>query len=56
MTVVLGAIGFFAIPDSPNDPNPLAKWLSKEQAQLADKRLDQYGRSKPGKITLQSAK
>ncbi|KAK4209210.1 major facilitator superfamily domain-containing protein [Rhypophila decipiens] len=56
MTVVLGVIGFFAIPDSPNDPNPLAKWLSKDQAQLANKRLDQYGRARPGKITLASAK
>ncbi|KAK3318729.1 major facilitator superfamily transporter [Apodospora peruviana] len=56
MTVVLGALGFFMLPDSPHSPNPLAKWLSKEQAQLADERLTRHGRVRPGKITWKSAR
>lgn len=56
MTIFLGALGFFALPDSPHDPNPLAKWLSKDQAKLATDRLDRLGRAKPGKITWKTAK
>jgi len=56
MTVVLGSLGFFCLSDSPHDPNPLAKWLPKDQAKIATDRLNRHGRAKPGKITWKTAK
>ncbi|KAH7141478.1 major facilitator superfamily domain-containing protein [Dactylonectria estremocensis] len=52
MTVVLGFFGFVMIPDTPNQPNPWAKWwFSADHARIAMERLDRHGRAEAKKIT-----
>ncbi|KAI1805099.1 putative allantoate permease [Daldinia bambusicola] len=56
MTVVVGALGFFLLPDLPNRVNPRAFWFKKEHAKLAMERLERYGRAEPKKMTWAGAK
>ncbi|ORY57753.1 major facilitator superfamily transporter [Pseudomassariella vexata] len=56
MTVVVGALGFFLLPDTPNNVNPRAFWFKEGHAQLAMERLERNGRAEPKKITWESAK
>ncbi|KAL3301351.1 major facilitator superfamily transporter [Colletotrichum asianum] len=51
MTVVVGAMGFFLLPDTPNNPNPRAFWFKKGHAQLAMERLERHGKAEPKKMT-----
>ncbi|KAK6951640.1 hypothetical protein Daesc_006163 [Daldinia eschscholtzii] len=56
MTVVVGASGFFLLPDLPNDVNPRAFWFKKGHARLAMERLERHGRAEPKKMTWAGAK
>ena len=56
MTVVAGALGFFMLPDVPNDPNPRAFWFTKRDARIAMERLERHGRAEPKKMTWAGAK
>ncbi|KAK4224025.1 putative transporter [Podospora fimiseda] len=56
MTLLIGAAGFFMIPDYPKLPNPRAFWLSQDHASMATERLDRHGRSDTKRITWASTK
>jgi hypothetical protein len=56
MTLVLGVAGFFMLPDSPSDPNPLAKWFTKRHAEISLERLDRVGRTQPRAISWAAAR
>ncbi|KAK7419051.1 hypothetical protein QQX98_003553 [Neonectria punicea] len=57
MTVVLGFFGFVMLPDTPNRPNPWAKWwFTADHARIAMNRLDRHGRAEAKKITWKAAK
>lgn len=56
MTVVVGFLGFFLLPDLPNNVNPRAFWFKKGHAQLAMERLERHGRAEPKKMTWAAAK
>lgn len=56
MTVVVGVLGFFLLPDLPNRVNPRAFWFKKEHAKLAMERLERHGRAEPKKMTWAGAK
>lgn len=56
MTVVVGMLGFFLLPDVPHDINPRAFWFKKEHAKLALERLDRHGRTSSKKMTWAGAK
>lgn len=56
MTVIVGALGFFLLPDTPNNVNPRAFWFKKGHAQLAMERLERNGRAEPKKITWAGTK
>ena len=56
MTLVIGVAGFFMLPDSPADPNPRAKWFTKEHAALSLERLEKVGRVQPRTINWKSAR
>lgn len=47
MTVPVGLIGYFCIPDFPDAPNSAAKWLSKEDIEFQKRRYDFFGKKKP---------
>ncbi|TDZ18506.1 putative transporter SEO1 [Colletotrichum orbiculare MAFF 240422] len=56
MTVVVGALGFVMLPDTPNNPNPRAFWFKKEDAKLAMERLERHGKAEPKKMTWAAAR
>ncbi|KAI6080824.1 putative allantoate permease [Hypoxylon rubiginosum] len=56
MTVIVGILGFFLLPDLPNNVNPRAFWFKKGHAQLAMERLERHGRAEPKKMTWAGAK
>ncbi|KAF6840162.1 pantothenate transporter [Colletotrichum musicola] len=56
MTVVVGAMGFVLLPDTPNNPNPRAFWFKKEHARLAMERLERHGKAEPKKMTWAAAR
>ncbi|GKT87900.1 major facilitator superfamily transporter [Colletotrichum tofieldiae] len=56
MTVVVGALGFVLLPDTPNNPNPRAFWFKEGHAQLAMERLERHGKAEPKKMTWAAAK
>lgn len=56
MTVVWGILGFFMLPDVPNDPNPRAFWFKKVDAELAMERLARHGRAEPKKLSWAGTK
>ncbi|KAI1637259.1 major facilitator superfamily transporter [Biscogniauxia mediterranea] len=56
MTVVIGFLGFFMLPDLPNRPNPRAFWFKQGHAKLAMDRLERHGRAEPKKMTWAAAK
>jgi len=56
MTVLVGAAGFFMLPDYPNRPNPRAVWLTDEHVSLASERLERHGRAEAKRITWESVK
>lgn len=56
ITLLIGAAGFFMIPDYPNNPNPRAYWLSDEHIAMSAERLDRHGRQDAKKISWESAK
>lgn len=51
ITVVWGVLGFFMIPDLPNNPNPRAFWFKKEHAVMAMERLERHNRAEPKRMT-----
>ncbi|TVY45354.1 Pantothenate transporter [Lachnellula subtilissima] len=51
ITVVWGVLGFFMIPDLPNNPNPRAFWFTKEHAAMAMERLERHNRAEPKRMT-----
>lgn len=51
MTVVAAALGFFMLPDYPNQPNPRAFWFTKQHAEIALERLAAHGRAQPKGVT-----
>ena len=55
MTVVVGALGFVLLPDTPNNVNPRAIWFKKGHAQLAMERLERHGRADLGSMAPGSA-
>ncbi|KAI5202386.1 major facilitator superfamily transporter [Aureobasidium subglaciale] len=56
MTVVWGVLGFFMLPDVPNNPNPRAFWFKKVHAGLAMERLARHGRAEPKKLSWAGTK
>ncbi|KAF5007578.1 hypothetical protein FDECE_6109 [Fusarium decemcellulare] len=57
MTIVLGFFGFVMLPDTPNRPNPWARWWFRENHRsIAIKRLERYGRAEAKKITWAASK
>ncbi|KAH9897487.1 putative allantoate permease [Xylariomycetidae sp. FL2044] len=56
MTVAVGLLGFFLLPDLPNNVNPRAFWFKKGHAQLAMERLERHGRAEPKKMSWAGAK
>ncbi|KAI0602370.1 major facilitator superfamily transporter [Biscogniauxia sp. FL1348] len=56
MTVVIGFLGFFMLPDLPNRPNPRAFWFKEGHAKLAMDRLERHGRAEPKKMSWAAAK
>ncbi|KPM45127.1 hypothetical protein AK830_g1373 [Neonectria ditissima] len=57
MTVVLGFFGFVMLPDTPNRPNPWAKWwFTADHGRIAMERLDRHGRAEAKKFTWSAAK
>ncbi|KAG9659507.1 MFS general substrate transporter, partial [Aureobasidium melanogenum] len=56
MTVVWGVLGFFMLPDVPNDPNPRAFWFKKVDAELAMERLARHVRAEPKKLSWAGTK
>jgi MFS family permease len=56
MTVVWGILGFFMLPDLPNNPNPRAFWFKKVDAELAMERLARHGRAEPKKLSWAGTK
>ncbi|KAK9802424.1 putative Major facilitator superfamily transporter [Seiridium cardinale] len=56
MTVVVGLLGFFLLPDLPNNVNPRAFWFKEGHAKLAMERLDRHGRAEPKRMTWAGAK
>ncbi|KAI0378174.1 putative allantoate permease [Hypomontagnella monticulosa] len=56
MTVAVGALGFFMLPDLPNRVNPRAFWFKKGHARIAMERLERHGRAEPKKMTWAGAR
>jgi len=56
MTVVVGSVGFFMLPDYPNRPNPRAFWFTSDHAKMANERLERHGRAEAKRISWASAK
>jgi hypothetical protein len=56
MTVVWGILGFFMLPDVPNNPNPRAFWFKKIDQELAMERLARHGRAEPKKLSWAGTK
>ncbi|KAI1371362.1 putative allantoate permease [Hypoxylon crocopeplum] len=56
MTVAVGLLGFFLLPDLPNRVNPRAFWFKKGHAQLAMERLERHGRAEPKGVTWAGAR
>lgn len=56
MTVFVGLLGFYLLPDLPNNVNPRAFWFKEGHAKLAMERLDRHGRTEPKKMTWVGAK
>ncbi|WYZ40239.1 hypothetical protein EsH8_IV_000580 [Colletotrichum jinshuiense] len=56
MTVMVGALGFFLLPDMPNNPNPRAFWFKKEHGKLAMDRLERHGKAEPQEMTWAAAR
>jgi sugar phosphate permease len=56
MTVCVGCLGFFMLPDLPNRPNPRAIWFTQEHARQAMERLDRHGRAEPKKMTWEGVR
>jgi MFS family permease len=56
MTVVVGILGLFLLPDLPNNINPRAFWFKKGHAKLAMERLERHGRAEPKKMSWGGAK
>jgi MFS family permease len=56
MTVVVGLLGFFLLPDLPNRVNPRAFWFKTGHAKLAMERLERNGRAEPKRMTWAGAK
>ncbi|KAH6889626.1 major facilitator superfamily domain-containing protein [Thelonectria olida] len=57
MTVIIGFFGFVMLPDTPNSPNPWARWwFTKDHERIALERLSRHGRSESKKITWAAAK
>ncbi|KAK6069316.1 pantothenate transporter [Seiridium cupressi] len=56
MTVIVGLLGFFLLPDLPNNVNPRAFWFKEGHAKLAMERLDRHGRAEPKRMTWAGAK
>jgi hypothetical protein len=56
MTVVWGILGFFMLPDVPNNPNPRAFWFKKIDQELAMERLARHGRAEPKKLSWTGTK
>ncbi|KAM0424554.1 hypothetical protein ACHAPT_010270 [Fusarium lateritium] len=57
MTIVLGFFGYVMLPDTPNKPNPWAKWwFNDTHAQIAMKRLERHGRTESKRITWAASK
>jgi MFS family permease len=56
ITVVWGCLGFFMLPDYPNNPNPRAFWFRKVDGELAMERLARHNRAEPRKVTWAGAK
>lgn len=56
MTVVVGAAGFFMLPDYPSTPNPRAFWFTAEHSRMAVERLERHGRAEAKRITWAAAR
>ncbi|KAJ8075123.1 hypothetical protein PM082_019450 [Marasmius tenuissimus] len=56
MTVVAAFLGFFMIPDLPNDPNPRAFWFRKDHAEMAMDRLKRHNRAEPQPVNWAAIK
>ncbi|KAI0003562.1 major facilitator superfamily transporter [Xylariaceae sp. FL0662B] len=56
ITVVIGMLGFFMLPDLPNRPNPRAFWFKEGHARLAMERLGRHGRAEPKRMSLAAVK
>ncbi|CAG9945126.1 unnamed protein product [Clonostachys rosea f. rosea IK726] len=56
ITVVWGFLGFFMLPDYPNNPNPRAFWFDKSHGELAMARLVRHGRAEPRKVSWAGVK
>lgn len=56
MTVVVGGLGFFLLPDLPNRVNPRAFWFKEGHAKIAMERLERHGRAEPKKMTWAGAR
>lgn len=56
ITVSWGILGFFMLPDLPNNPNPRAFWFNKRHGELAMARLARHDRAEPKKMTWAGAK
>ncbi|KAL0575099.1 hypothetical protein V5O48_006875 [Marasmius crinis-equi] len=50
MTVAVAFLGFFMLPDLPNDPNPRAFWFRRDHGEMAMERLKRHHRAEPRPI------
>lgn len=56
ITVCWGCMGFFMLPDYPNNPNPRARWFKRVHAELAMERLAKNNRAEPKKVSWEGIK
>ncbi|KAK0642395.1 Pantothenate transporter FEN2 [Lasiodiplodia hormozganensis] len=56
ITGVWGFLGFFLLPDYPNNPNPRAFWFRKTHGEMAMTRLTRHKRAEPEKLSWAGAK
>ncbi|KAL0572107.1 hypothetical protein V5O48_009860 [Marasmius crinis-equi] len=56
MTVGVALLGFFMLPDLPNNPNPRAFWFRKDHAEMAMERLKRHNRAEPQPVNWASIK
>ena len=56
MTVAVGVLGFFMLPNMPNRPNPRAFWFKKEHTEIALQRLARHGRAEPKPVSWTGAR